>query len=34
MIKLLRPKASKFGVSRDDVEKEVEKEYLEATEQK
>lgn len=32
MVKLLRPKAAHFGVSRDEVEKEIEKEYMEATE--
>lgn len=32
MVKLLRSKASRYGVSRDLIEKEVEKEYLEAVE--
>jgi hypothetical protein len=30
MIKLLRPNAAQYGVNRDQVEKEIEKEYLES----
>lgn len=34
MIKFLRPQADKFGVNREQVELEKEKEYTEATENK